>query len=53
MKTMKKWKVWTGSSYEETTAVSAKKAISNVAWRLRQRGKFPVMDYFEAEEIKQ
>lgn len=43
------WVVWTGSSYEETWAVSEKAAMSNVAYRLRQRGKFPLLSCFTAE----
>lgn len=47
-----KWRVWTGTAYVETFAVSEKKAISNVAFRMRQRGKFPLMHEFKAEVVK-
>lgn len=47
----KKWRVWTGSHYEETWAVSAAKAISNVVWRMRRAGAFPVKAMFTAEVV--
>lgn len=49
---MKKWKVWTGHVFEETTAVSAIKAINNIAWRMRQRGMFAIRSRMSAEEVK-
>lgn len=47
----KKWKVWTGSTFEETTAVTEAQAINNVAWRMRQRGIFVIRWRMSAEEI--
>lgn len=46
------WRVWTGSVYEETWAVSREKACANVAFRVRQRGAFPCLSQFTAEEVK-
>lgn len=48
----KRWRVWTGSTWEPTWAVSEKQAVSNVAWRMRQAGKVPVRGMFRAEEVK-
>lgn len=46
-----KFRVWNGYQWIETWAVSEKKAISNVAYRLRQCWKFPVMSMFEVERV--
>lgn len=46
-KPYQKWIVWNGYEDVETWAVSARKAMANVAWRLRQRGGFPLMSVFE------
>lgn len=45
------WAVWTGSAWERTFAVSEAKAISNVIWRMRQRGKFIVKSEYEARQV--
>ncbi len=49
---MKHWRVWSGFCWEETFAVSEAKAISNVAWRMRQQGLTVVRWRMEAEEVK-
>lgn len=46
-----RWRVWTGTVWEETLAVSEAKAISNVVYRMRRMGKFPVMSQFEAVRV--
>lgn len=51
-RTMKRWKVWTGSGFEESVAVSEAKAINNIAWRMRQRGMFVIRARMSAEEVK-
>lgn len=51
-RTMKRWKVWTGTNFEESVAVSDVKAINNVAWRMRQRGVFVIRARMSAEEVK-
>lgn len=50
-KPYRKFRVWNGYQWIETWAVSDKKAISNVAYRLRQCGKFPVVSMFVAEPV--
>lgn len=48
----KQFRVWNGYKWMTTWAVSEKQAVSNVAWRLRKAGKFPVRSAFEVEEVK-
>ncbi len=48
----KLFRVWTGTTNEDTWATSEKKAISNVEWRMRQRGRFPLRSQFTVEEVK-
>lgn len=47
-----KWRVWTGTAFHETFAVSEKQAVSNVIYRMRKMGKFPLVSQFRAEEVK-
>ena len=45
------FRVWTGTTYEDSWATSAKKAVANVEWRMRKRGKFPLRSQFTVEEV--
>lgn len=47
----RKFVVWTGNAYEETWAVSEKQAENQVAYRMRQRGAFPVRSQFSVREV--
>lgn len=49
----KHYMVWTGSAWWPTWAVSEKKAMNNVCWRMRQMGKFPQRYYFEARQVNE
>lgn len=44
--------VWTGCAWWPTWAVSEKKAISNIEYRMRQMGKFPVRSQFQVRLAK-
>lgn len=44
--------VWTCGNWWPTWAVSAAKAQSNVEWRMRQMGKFPVRSEIEVRLVK-
>lgn len=44
----KSYLVWSGCEWWPTWAVSEKKAINNVYWRMRCMGKFPVRSEFVA-----
>lgn len=47
-----RWRVWSGTVWCETWAVSEAKAMSNVAWRMRRMGKFPIMSQFSAVKVE-
>jgi len=49
----KSYLVWTGCTWWPTWAVSEKKAISNIEYRMRQMGKFPVRSQFEVRLAKE
>lgn len=48
----KRWRVWTGATWERTWAVSDRQAMSNVEWRMRRAGKLPVRNQFIAQEVR-
>ena len=49
----KHYMVWTGCAWWPTWAVSEKKAISNVEYRMRKCGKFPQGSQFEVRLANQ
>ena len=48
----KQYLVWSGCEWWPTWAVSEAKAISNIVWRMRQMGKFPVRSAMEVRLVE-